>query len=151
MSRRIWIGVVSGLLAFVVLAGVAAGAYHAGQRHEVTTQVVTSGTTAGGEVVHVVGGHWGWGHGPGPFIFFPFFVIGLVVLLFALTRRRRWYGPGGPWAAGYGPWGPGPGGPAGGVPAAFEDWHRRAHDTATTPTSGPPPTTVADPPARPGA
>jgi hypothetical protein len=114
--------------------------------------VVTSGTTTSGQVVHVVGGHWGWGRGPGPFIFFPFLVIGLVILLIVLTRRRRWYGPGGPWRTGYGPWGPaswdaGPYGPRqdeGAPPPAFEEWHRRAHETSGPPsatsTPEPPPT-----------
>ena len=113
-SRRVWAGVIAGVLAAMVLVGVAAGAYQAGQRHEVVTQVVGDG--GGADVVRVVGNH-GWGYGPGPgFFLFPLLLIVLVVLL--LRGRRGGWGGGG-WGGGCGP-GPGP-------DAALQDWHRRAH------------------------
>jgi hypothetical protein len=112
--RRAWIGVVAGLLAATLLVGVALTAYHVGRNHEVTTEVVSNG-----EVVHVVGGHWGYGPGPG---FFLFPVLLLTVVLVVLVVRGRH--PGGPWGyRGYGPWSPG------GPSPALDDWHRRAHQT----------------------
>ena len=42
-NRRIWIGVVGGVLAAMVVVSVAAGAYQAGQRSEPVTQVVGDG------------------------------------------------------------------------------------------------------------
>ena len=118
MSRRIWAGVVAGVLAAMVLLAVGVGAYRAGQDHEIVTR-----TVGDGEVVRVVG--HGWGHGPGPgFFLFPLFVILLVVLLVRGFRRGNgWHGPS--WTGpGYGP------GPwaHGGPPPAFEEWHRRAHE-----------------------
>ncbi|HMG44042.1 MAG TPA: hypothetical protein VK611_22105 [Acidimicrobiales bacterium] len=119
MNRRVWTGVVAGLLAAAVLLTVGVGAYRAGQDDEVT-QVVTE-RSEGGEVVRVVrDGDWGnhWGPGPG-FFLFPLLIIGLVVL-FARGGRRHWHGYGHGYGHDYGrgygpPWnrpcGPGPYGP----------------------------------------
>ncbi len=65
-NRRMWIGVVTGVLAAMVVVSVAAGAYHAGQRSEPVTQVAGDGGAVGEPdgVVRIVGGH-GWGYGPG--------------------------------------------------------------------------------------
>lgn len=114
MSRRVWTGVLAGLLAAGVLLGVAGGAYRAGQHHEVVTRTVTDG-----QAVRVVDGH-GWGFWPGPgLILFPLLVIGVVLLV---SRARPWRHGG--W---YGPYGPGPWGP-GGHGGGWDDWHRRAHE-----------------------
>ena len=124
MTRRAWMGVVGTLLAVSVTVGVAIAAYHAGQHHAATTEVVSNG-----EVVRVVGGHWGgWGYGPGPgFFLFPALLLGVV--LFALVARGGRHRGDGPWGRpGYGPWAGGPG-------PALDEWHRAAH-AAPGPSSG---------------
>jgi hypothetical protein len=129
MSRRVWTGILAGVLAAVVLLGVAGGAYRAGQHHEVVTRTVTDG-----QAVRVVEGH-GWGFWPGPGIFlFPLLVIGIVFLVSraAPWRHGRWHGPYGP-----GPYGPGPG-HAGGPGGSWDDWHRRAHDEQAVSAAGGP-------------
>lgn len=61
-----------------------------------------------------------WGFGFGFFPFFPlFFVLFWVLALRGLFWRRAW------WGRGYGWSGRGHG--CGGVPPAFDEWHRRAH------------------------
>jgi hypothetical protein len=119
MNRRMWTGLLAGILAATVIVGVAGAAYRAGQTHEVVTR-----TVGDGQAVRVVGGDyggWGYGHGGG-FFFFPFFTILLVFLLFRVARGgwggRRGYGWGG-----YGGCGPGP-------EAQFEEHHRRMHERA---------------------
>jgi hypothetical protein len=123
MNRRIWAGVVAGVLAALVVLGVAGAAYRVGEGHEVVTRVVGDG-----QVVPVVGDYgWGGGHGGGFFFLFPLLLILLVFLL--VRGRRRGYGGGyrGGWGCGPGDGrGVGEGGPA----AAFEEQHRRAHDRA---------------------
>jgi hypothetical protein len=101
MNRRVWIGILAGVLAATVLLGVAGVAYQAGQHHEVVTR-----TVGDGEVVRVVGGYGygGYGHGwGGGFFLFPLLTILLVFLLF---RGVRWGGYRGGWGGGYGPCGP---------------------------------------------
>ena len=122
MSKRLWTGLLVGLLGAMALVAVGVGAFHAGQRHEITTVAPVTGV--GGEAVRVVGyGHWGPGWGGPPFgFFFPLLIIGLIVLLIAGRRRAYWGGP-------YGPCGPD------GKQAMLADWHRQAHaeHTATPP------------------
>jgi hypothetical protein len=114
MSKRLWTGLLVGLLAATALVAVGVGAFHAGQRHTVTTVAPVVGEA--GEAVRVVGyGHWGPGWGGPPFgFFFPLLIIGLVALLIAGRRRAYWGGPDGPC---------GPGGKQG----MLADWHRQAH------------------------
>ena len=142
MSRRMWTGLLVGLLAAAALVAVGVGAFHAGQNHVVT---VTPVAGAPGETVRVIGyGHWG---GP-PFGFlFPLLIIGLIVLLVAGRRRAYW---GRPWGPGWGGapgalGGPcGPGGAPGGREAMLADWHQRAHAGPGTPTdAGPTPSADA--------
>ncbi len=117
MERRVWTGVLAGLLAATVLGGVGLGAYQAGRGDEVVTRVASDG-----EVVRVIDGR-GWRHGPGPgFLLLP----AAIVLTVLLVRGRR--GPGG-WGPplGSGPWA------CGGPEEAFREWHRRAHDQAPPP------------------
>ena len=125
MSKRLWTGLLVGLLAAMALVAVGVGAFHAGQRHTVTTVAPVVGEA--GEAVRVIGyGHWGPGWGGPPFgFFFPLLIIGLIALLIAGRRRAYWGGPHGPAFSGPGGWG-GPCGP-GGKDAALADWHQRAH------------------------
>ncbi len=114
MNRRLWTGILAGVLAALVLLGVAGAAYQAGQRHEVVTRAVGDG-----EVVRVVGGYgWGYGHGWGfGFFLFPLMLFLLIVLL--VRASRGGWGPryrGGGWC------GPGPG-----PDERFQEQHRRAH------------------------
>jgi hypothetical protein len=109
MNRRIWTGILAGVLAATVILGVAGTAYRMGQNHD----VAITRTVGDGEVVRVVGdyGGWGYGHGGG-FFLFPVFVILLVFLLFRGFRG----GYGGRWGGGCGPG------------DRFEEHHRRAHE-----------------------
>jgi hypothetical protein len=126
MNRRVWTGVVAGVLAAAVLLTVGIGAYQAGRDDEVVTRTVD-----GGEVVRVVD------HGrdffPG-FFLFPLLIILLVVLLVRAGRRSwyRPYGPGGPGGPGWGPsyWGGGPG--RWDPEAGMREWHRRMHEEERT-------------------
>ena len=132
-SRRVWTGVLGGVLAAGLLITVAFGAFRAGQRHDVVTRV-----GGDGEVVRVIDGGGRWGYGPGPgFFLFPLLGIGLVVLLVGRGRRGH-YGYGG--RGGYG----GPGGGCG-PQSRMDDWHRRAHEesgaTGATGASAPAPPT----------
>ena len=114
MNRRVWTGILAGVLAATVVIGVAGVAYNAGQRSEVVTR-----TVGDGEVVRVVGGYgYGWGHGPGGgFFLFPLLLT--VLLVFLLVRAFR--GP--RWGGGYGGYAScGPERDGG-----FEEQHRRAH------------------------
>ena len=138
MSKRLWTGLLVGVLGAMSLVAVGVGAFHAGQRHTVTT--VAPAVGAAGETVRVVGyGHWGPGWGGPPFGFlFPLLIIGLIVLLVAGRRRAYWGHPSGPgsWGAGPRGWGGDPCGP-GGREAALAEWHRHAHGEAGEESSNP--------------
>ncbi|HEV7685663.1 MAG TPA: hypothetical protein VGQ80_03785 [Acidimicrobiia bacterium] len=133
MSRRMWTGLLVGLLVAIGLVAGGAGAYHAGERDSgpVATVVPGTGVAAPDGTVRVIGyDHW---RGGPPFGFpFPLLFIGLIVLLVTGRRRAYWGRPHGPW---YGPggWG-GPGGPEGGRETMLADWHRRAHGEPAHPT-----------------
>ena len=134
MSKRLWTGLLVGVLGAMALVAVGVGAFRAGEHHTVTTVAPVAGASS--EAVRVVGyGHWG---GP-PFGFlFPLLIIGLIVLLVAGRRRAYWgrpWGPG-PWGAGPGGWAGGPCGP-GGRDANLADWHQRAHAEAGMATGSP--------------
>jgi hypothetical protein len=135
MNRRVWTGVIAGVLAATVLLAVGIGSYRAGQDDEIVTRTVDNG-----EVVRVV--EDGRGFFPGFFVF-PLLLI-LVVVLLARGGRRHGYGHGyrGGWGPGWGPgdgygdrggWGPRPCGP-GDRPdddtpeARWREWHRRQHE-----------------------
>ncbi len=142
MKRNWLLGVGVGVLVTAALLAVGIGAFNAGQAHQRTVEVVTSGGEPGnGTLVVPVdswrGGYGGWHGGPW-FLLFPLIVVG-VILLVSSGRRRGWGGPGPYRRAGYGPYGPcGPD-----DDAALADWHRRAHaepsPTATPSTPAPPP------------
>ena len=117
MSRRLWTGLLVGVLGAMALVAVGVGAFHAGQRHTaVTTVAPLPGAT--GETVRVIGyGHWGPWNGP-PFGFlFPLLIIGLIALLIA-GRRRAYWGPPASWGGACGP---------AGRQEMLTEWHERAH------------------------
>ena len=124
------------VLLLLVLAGAAVigvGAYQAGVQHG----FVEAGRTAavpleGSSHIYVVPGAW---HGPWHGGFFPLFPLVVAFFLVAfVVRGRAWRGRGG---CGYG----GRGGRGDGVPPAFEEWHRRAHERMAG--SPPPPAPTA--------
>ncbi|HEX7793057.1 MAG TPA: hypothetical protein VF456_01840 [Vicinamibacterales bacterium] len=98
------------LIGVVLVSAIAAVvAYNVGLSHGLTQQLVTQG----GQVPAVLYPYRPWGFGFG----FPIllFVLLWFVVARALFWRRRWhYGYGDPaWR---------------GVPPAFDEWHRRAHE-----------------------
>ena len=109
------------LAALVVLgaAAVGLGAYNAG----VAQGIAQSGALAAqpsGQPYPVYPYAW---HGPWGFGFFPIFPFFFLLLFFFAVRGLFWRGRG--WGARYG-----------GVPPAFEEWHRRAHaERPTQPTT----------------
>ena len=129
MSKRMWTGILAGLLGVLAVAGVAGIAYRIGRDDTVVRSVGDA------EAVRVVGHGWGHGgYGPGPgFFLFPLLLCGLLALLFWGARGRGGGWGGGPWAHGSGPEG------------AFAEWHRRAHSQEPATPAGPPP-----PPGEPG-
>jgi hypothetical protein len=129
--RRGW-AIAGAILLVLVTIGVAVGAYNAG-----IDEGIRRGAEAG-QVVEVVGGRYGYGHGFFPFGFFlfPLFIIGAIFLV-----SRAFRGPRGSWGHDHGP-GFGPWSEEG--RARFEDrageWHRRQHEQASggEETTGPP-------------
>jgi hypothetical protein len=126
MSRRLWTGLLVGVIAALALVAVGVGAFHAGETHSVVTTVAPV-AGAPGETVRVVGyGHWGpWGGPPFGFLF-PLLFIGLIIVLLAGRRRAYWGRPGGPGACAPDRWGP----------AGFADWHQQAHSEQEESTAG---------------
>lgn len=129
MNRRIWTGVVAGVLGAVVLLTVGVGAYRAGQRDDAVTWVVTEDES--GEVVRVVNDH-GFRPGPG-FILIPLLVILLIAwLVWSRGRGHGWHGHG------YGPgWGHGHGYGPGYRSSWLDEWHRQAHEAEGAEGQGP--------------
>jgi hypothetical protein len=123
--RRGW-PIVAAILGVLLLVGVGVAAYNAGVGAGARPAVES------GHVVQVVGPGYGWHGGwffPFGFLFFPLFIIGIVLLVrFAIGGPRGWgrgYGWGGP----HGPW-------SDEGRARFEDrfdeWHRRQHEQGST-------------------
>jgi hypothetical protein len=110
----------AGLLAIAMLAVVGVSMYNLGVAHGIAESGRIAASSTGAPVV-VWPRPWGYGFG-----FFPFFPFLFILFWFFLVRgifwrggwhhrRRDYYGQGG-------------------VPPAFDEWHRRAHAQ-----SGPPP------------
>lgn len=120
-------GFLGAILALLVLAAVAVGAYQFGLHDGVSQQIQNlpaNAVPAPGYGYPYYYGHWGFG--------FPFFglfgFLFLLLVLFAIFRPRRWHG-------GWG--GPGPQGDP--RQARFDEWHRRAHEGETAGTHPAPP------------
>lgn len=109
-------------VAALVMAGAAAigiGAYNAGVAQGIAQSGRALAPPAGTPYVYVWPRPWGFG-------FFPIFPFFFFLLFFFVVRGFLWRGP---WRGGWGHH-------YGGVPTAFEEWHRRSH--AGQPTSTPP-------------
>ena len=105
-------------LAVAAAAAIGIGAYNAGVAQGMAESSRAVAAQPGGvPYVYVWPRPWGFGFG-----FFPFFLF--VVFLFVVLRGLLWRGAWrGGWGCRYG----------GGVPPAFEEWHRRAHEQQATP------------------
>lgn len=101
----------AGLAAVAVAVAVGLVAYNAGLSHGLAG--ATSGSAAEWHGWHR---HWGFGFA------FPLFFFAI----FWIALRGAWWGCG-PWGRG-GPWHYRGYAEGGGVPPAFDDWHRRAHE-----------------------
>jgi hypothetical protein len=101
------------IAALVIAAAGAVGtvAYNAGVAQGMAeTGRAIAVPPAGTQPVYVWPRPWGFG-------FFPIFPFVFLVFLFFILRGLVWRGP---WRGGWGY-------PSGGVPPAFDEWHRRAH------------------------
>jgi hypothetical protein len=99
-------------LAIAIGVAIGIGAYNAGMAQGLaqSSQVVAAQPPAGAPV-YFYPRPWGYG-------FFPFFPVLFFFLLFFGLRGLFWRGR----------WGGGWGYRHGGVPPAFDEWHRRAHE-----------------------
>jgi hypothetical protein len=119
-NRSLWRALAVSALVIAGAAAIGIGAYNAG----VAQGIAESGRAiaappAGTPYVYVWPRPWGFG-------LFPIFPIFFLVFLFFVARGLLWRGA---WRGGCG-W------RDGGIPPAFEEWHRRAHEQ-------PPPTPTA--------
>jgi hypothetical protein len=121
-NRSFWGPFVVLLLVLAAAAAVGVGAYNAGVSHGVAEASRTVAVPVEGAArVYVWPGPWG-GQGYGYVPFFPIVAFVFVLLLFrGLLMRGAWHGRG---RCGYG---------HDGVPPAFEEWHRRAHERQAPP------------------
>ena len=123
MNYRLLRTLILMLLLLASLAAFGSYTYHLGVAHG----IAESGRLVGPNGAPIVA-FWPrpWGFGFGFFPFFPF----LFFILFWIFAARTLFWPG-HWQRGYG----GRCG-SGGVPPAFEEWHRRLHERQTpTPTN----------------
>jgi hypothetical protein len=100
-----------------ILTAVVVFTYNLGVAHGVA--IAGSGTVSGAVPPMA---YWPrpWGFGLGFFPFFPFFILFWFFIVRGLFWRGRWG------SRGYG---------HGGVPPAFDEWHRRAHAQQRPPSS----------------
>jgi hypothetical protein len=125
MNNRTLRVLVTAALVIAAAAAIGIGAYNAG----VAQGIAESGRALavppeGTPYIYAYPRPW---HGFG---FFPFFPFLFVFFLFFVLRGLWWGGRGGYWRGGK-HW------EHGGVPPAFDEWHRRAHAQQTPPPSGP--------------
>lgn len=133
------------LVATLAFFAVGTTAYRAGMARGVaeSAKFVAPGSGSPGQFVHPYPPYWGPPHGFGFGFGFLIPLLFLFLLFGAFGRRRFGHGhghgpgPGFGYGYGYGPGGRGCGaggrGWEGGVPPAFEEWHRRAHEPKTEP------------------
>ena len=117
MGRRFGVQLLLGFVMLAMLAGVGVYTYNLGVAHGIT---VSAPVSAPGGAPPVVFYPRPWGFGFGFFPFFPFVILFWIFVVRGLFWRGRWGG------RGYG---------CGGVPPAFDEWHRRAHAQQAPPSS----------------
>lgn len=121
-NRSLWRALGIAALVIAGAAAIAIGAYNAGMAQGFAEGGrAIAPPSAGTPYVYVWPRPWGLG-------FFPFFPVLFFVFVFLVVRALVWRGPlRGGRACGYG-----------GVPPAFDEWHRRAHaaQPGSTPTPG---------------
>ena len=112
-NRGLVRGIAIAVLVVAAAAAIAVGTYNAGVAHGLAESGRLAAAPPGTvPYVYVAPHYWGFGFGLFPVFFLIFF--------FFVLRGLLW---GGPWRRGWG------GGWHGrGVPPAFEEWHRRAHE-----------------------
>ena len=103
MGHRTWFRIAIGVLALATLAGVSTYSYNAG---------LAQGLSESGRTIAFAPRPWGFGFG-----FFPIFPLFVIFFWFVILRGLFWRGPWGHRRWYYD-----------GVPPAFDEWHRRAHD-----------------------
>jgi hypothetical protein len=109
MDRRFGRQVFLAVMMIAMLAVVGVYTYNMGLAHGVAESGRALAAPGGGvPIVAVWPRPWGFG-------FFPFFPLLFIAFWFFVVRRLFWRGA----------WGRGCG--YGGVPPAFDEWHRRAH------------------------
>ena len=119
-NRSLWRALAVAALVIAGAAAIGIGAYNAG----VAQGIAESGRAiaappAGTPYVYVWPRPWGFG-------FFPIFPILFLVFLLFVVRGLLWRGA----------WRGGCGVRYGGMPPAFEEWHRRVHEQQPPPTTG---------------
>jgi hypothetical protein len=116
-NRYVWRALAIAVLVIAGAAAIGIGAYNAGMAQGIAESGrALAAPPAGAPYVYVWPRPWGFG-------FFPFFPLFFLVLFFFVVRGLLWRGR----------WGGGCGYRYGGVPPAFEEWHRRAHGQQSTP------------------
>ena len=130
-NRSLARGIAIAVLVIAAAVAVGLGAYNAGLAHGLAEsgRAVAAVPPGATPYVYVWPHHWGFGFG-----FFPLFFL---LFLFLVVRGFIWRGP--RWGGWGGGWRGGPGcgyyGYYGGVPPAFDEWHRRAHEPQQPPQS----------------
>ena len=110
MNNRLLRAMAIGALILVAAAAIGIGAYNAGVAQGIAESGRMIAPAVGTPDVYVWPRPWGFG-------FFPFFPIFFFLVFFLVMRGLLWRGR----------WHDGWRYRDGGVPPAFEEWHRRAH------------------------
>jgi hypothetical protein len=117
-NRPVWRALAIAALVIAGAAAIGIGAYNAGLAQGIAESGrAIAAPPAGVPYVYVWPRPWGVG-------FFPFFPILFFLFFFFVVRGLLWRGP---WRGGWGYRGHG-------VPPAFDEWHRRAHQEPPAPT-----------------
>ena len=130
MNGGSFVRVLATLALIGILVAIGVGVYNAGVSQGIAQQ--GAAVASGAPVVVYPGpyvGHWGWGFG---FFGIFFWILG-IFLIFALIRAAFGFGRGRGkgWGGHYGYYGR-----YGSPQDHLEDWHRRVHDSGSTPSGG---------------